>query len=289
MRYKIQTVVLLSSVLVLAYVLVFSLTASAIDYFDLYVDGGMALCCLYLMYKIESLKDTNEVYWLLLLASSLLYLGNALDFIDELTITLMVLDYLEDIFKAVGFMLLLLASFRWINIHNKQCQLLTNLAQTDHLTGLFNRRAFVDKVEALIRSKSQDNTEVSVIIFDIDHFKKINDTYGHQMGDQVLTDIAKAIKPILRKDDCFARQGGEEFIVLLKDTGAAEAAIVAEKIRCCVEQTRIKYNQDEVMCTVSLGLGTVPAKELALEQLIARADKALYEAKAKGRNCLQVA
>lgn len=284
-----QTVVLLSPVLLLAYVLVFSLFSNAIDYFDLYIDGSMALCCLYLMFKIESLKDTNEVYWLLLVASSLLYMGNSLDFIDELTITLEVLDYLEDLLKAAGFMLLLLASFRWINFHNKQRQLLKNLAETDHLTGLFNRRAFVDKVELLIRSTSQDNNEVSVIIFDIDHFKKINDTYGHQMGDQVLADIAKVIRPILRKEDCFARQGGEEFIVLLKDTGSKEAAIVAEKIRCCIEQTRIRYNQDEVMCTVSLGLATVPTKELVLEQLIARADKALYEAKAQGRNCLQVA
>lgn len=289
MKYKIQTVVSISFVLLFAYVLVFFPSSSAINYFDLPVEGGMTLCCLYLMFKIESLKDASEVYWILLVASCLLFMGNFLDFIDELTITLNILDFLEDIFKPVGFVLLLLASFRWVKFHNEQSQLLTHLAETDHLTGIFNRRAFADKVEVLMRSTCQDNTEVSIIIFDIDHFKIINDTYGHQMGDQMLIEISKAIRPVIRKGDCFARQGGEEFIVLLKDTSSYEAAFVAEKIRCCVENIRINHNQDELICTVSLGLATVPTKELVLEQLIARADKALYAAKAKGRNCLQVA
>ena len=159
---------------------------------------------------------------------------------------------------------------------------LEELATTDALTGLKNRRKFDAEMDAEWRRAARNNTPVAVLMIDADHFKAYNDTYGHQAGDQILVGIAICISDAVRRaGDCPARFGGEEFAVLLPGLSALEAFTVAEIIRLKVEQ----WSAEPGVTTVSVGVASItPAAQLNWSDLIEAADKALYAAKANGRN-----
>jgi diguanylate cyclase (GGDEF)-like protein len=165
---------------------------------------------------------------------------------------------------------------------------LAQLARMDGLTGLPNRRTFDDSLDREWRRLARTNSPVSLILFDVDHFKLYNDTYGHGGGDQCLRQIAEAaVSALQRPADMIARYGGEEFVAILPDTVAAGAAAVAEANRANVAALGIEHERSLTAAhvTVSLGYATVvPKLDQPTTLLIADADKALYSAKAGGRN-----
>lgn len=288
LRFKIQlTIVFLFSLLFIFSATIFP--ASTINYADVFAEATISLGCLVLMFSTQNLSEQRGLYWCLFPASSMLFMGHSLDTIDEFTESLPLLDALEDIFKPSGFLLLLLGSYRWVLFHKKQSALMCQLANIDPLTGLLNRRALMNKATLMIQNARQANTQVGIIIFDIDHFKQVNDTYGHLFGDQVLLNVATTVKTILKDKDAFARLGGEEFVVLLSDASLEQATCVAEEIRAKIESLKFICKQQAVSCTVSLGVVSDFVNEANFEQLIERADKSLYEAKAQGRNCWRIA
>jgi diguanylate cyclase (GGDEF)-like protein len=134
-----------------------------------------------------------------------------------------------------------------------------------------------------IQDARRDNTALSAMLLDLDHFKRLNDTHGHLAGDEVLTGFAEDVRRCLREDDIICRWGGEEFIILLKDTNTTGARRVAEKIRLLAEQHTYVFTGTALQVTVSLGLTVLNAED-TLQSLIARADRALYSAKQTGRN-----
>lgn len=149
-----------------------------------------------------------------------------------------------------------------------------NLAFIDDLTQIYNRYAFFKKAE------KQKNRKFSLIMFDLDHFKKINDTYGHIIGDFVLFEVCRVIEKRLRDYDVFARIGGEEFIILLPNTALEFATVIANRIKIDVE----KHDFKEVP-RVTISLGVVESNsESTLDDLLQNVDKALYKAKDNGRN-----
>lgn len=159
---------------------------------------------------------------------------------------------------------------------------LRQAANTDPLTGLHNRRAMDQHLGALW--DGQDGTPLSVLMLDIDHFKRINDTYGHACGDLVIRGVAEALHHCLRAEDRAFRYGGEEFLVLLPNTPLEGAMSVAESIRCRIEQLHMAHHDGGLMhCTVSLGVASRHAQE-DCHSLFQRADRALYQAKQHGRN-----
>lgn len=165
--------------------------------------------------------------------------------------------------------------------------LLQKQAVTDELTGLPNRREFLDVVEKVL---AQDEA-LSVFILDIDHFKKINDSYGHDVGDEVLRILAKVGMASSRKADVFARWGGEEFVAALPGTDADGARVVAEKLRLKFEQQDFAHewrNGNAVPFTVTIGVTTRAPGERDLNAMLKRADEALYRAKESGRNRVEV-
>ncbi|WP_368030452.1 GGDEF domain-containing protein [Arcobacter sp. s6] len=166
---------------------------------------------------------------------------------------------------------------------NKE-EILDKLANIDYLTGILNRRAFYNKAEALMKLSQRYGDELGLVLFDIDFFKKINDTYGHNMGDIVLKEISKKILLSIRDSDCFARYGGEEFIVLLPNITKDKLQVFAEKIRGLVENMYIENSDGkEIKVTISLGI-SFSIKNDTIEDFIKRADLALYDAKKSGRN-----
>ena len=158
------------------------------------------------------------------------------------------------------------------------------LAHLDPLTGLPNRRAFRDSALLKLAESQTGHRPCAIVTIDIDHFKRVNDVYGHGAGDTVLRRVADIIKAPLRPNtDIGARMGGEEFVVLLPDTDTESAIAFAEKLRRRVEQTVVVIGENEVRPTISLGVA-MNRKSTDLDDLIDRADRALYTAKRTGRN-----
>jgi diguanylate cyclase (GGDEF)-like protein len=151
-------------------------------------------------------------------------------------------------------------------------------ADHDHLTGARSRRAFFELAAREQARALRRGGPLSLLLFDVDHFKRINDTHGHATGDRVLVDIVRRTGAVVRSIDIVARLGGEEFAVLLPDTGADTALVVAERLRKGLDRAL-----DEAGYTVSIGSATLLAGE-TIEAMLSRADTALYAAKAGGRN-----
>jgi len=160
---------------------------------------------------------------------------------------------------------------------------LTQLAITDSLTRIMNRRGItVSLLDAMAQAERYD-TPLSVAMGDIDHFKRVNDTHGHEAGDKVLTQIASVLSDALRMPDKVGRYGGEEFLVVFPHTTMTQAKKIAERMRGEVQKTSIDLGTVKVKSTISLGV-TQFRKGEDLEQLLSRADAALYKAKTDGRN-----
>jgi len=160
------------------------------------------------------------------------------------------------------------------------------LASTDSMTNLYNRRYFSKTSKHILDLAKRNSTDLSIIMFDLDNFKKINDIYGHTIGDSVIVAFANILKTHQRTSDIICRFGGEEFIVLLPETNLKGASVVAEKIRVELESTKILIESDRyIQLTVSAGVTDIRvSEEVDIEASITRSDKALYMAKNSGRN-----
>ena len=157
-------------------------------------------------------------------------------------------------------------------------------ANTDALTGLPNRRNIMSKIEqALEKYKSNKSNKFSVIISDIDNFKKFNDTYGHNAGDDVLKSVAESARKVIRDEDIYARYGGEEFLTLVNNSDKNSAFLVAERIRKAIEETKIHLEGENRKITVTLGIADVGETD-HISSLLELADKRLYEGKNNGKN-----
>jgi diguanylate cyclase (GGDEF)-like protein len=159
-------------------------------------------------------------------------------------------------------------------------------ASTDDLTGLYNHRFLIDYLGQQVALAERLNTPLAILIIDLDHFKAVNDTYGHPVGDAVLSSFAQTLVGSIRRADLAARYGGEEFIVVMSNTAAVDARLVAEKIRAAAEimQVPIDGGRNHVSVSVSVGGAAYPEDTTTAAELLATADAALYDAKHAGRN-----
>jgi len=168
-------------------------------------------------------------------------------------------------------------------VHEKR-KALEKEVLVDHLTGVANRRALRERMKNELHRFQRYGHFFSMILFDIDHFKVVNDKYGHWAGDKCLKEIIKRIKPILRETDFIARWGGDEFVVIFPGTDYESAGAVAERIRKLIQNTRFVYHKQEICLTVSVGVTQIQGCDASQEHVFNRVDKAMYKAKKKGRN-----
>ena len=162
---------------------------------------------------------------------------------------------------------------------------LSELSITDGLTGLFNHRHFMRVLEAEYKRAIRYKRSLALLLLDIDHFKNVNDTYGHPCGDLVLKDLAALLKGCLRSADVAARYGGDEIAVILPETNRAKASEVAEKLRRQLEKSSFEWDGNSFSITCSIGVASVPETNIdCWNELLSSADKSLYRAKGKGRN-----
>lgn len=203
--------------------------------------------------------------YILCVSIPMLVLGTALDQLDEQN------AHLEQIVSA-----------RTTALVEANAELQA-LAHHDPLTGAANRRYFIEETEKNILRAQRYEEPLCICILDIDHFKAINDQYGHGMGDQVLKQLATLCQSLLRESDLFARWGGEEFVILLPGVDIHEALQVADKLRMAVASSPIRFGQLQIAVSFSAGVAQCRANE-DLDSMLSRADQGLYRAKASGRN-----
>ncbi|MBU0465070.1 MAG: GGDEF domain-containing protein, partial [Proteobacteria bacterium] len=164
---------------------------------------------------------------------------------------------------------------------------LEKIALTDKLTGIYNRQAFDLVIHPILKDIHRKKFALSLILFDIDHFKKVNDEFGHMAGDEALKHIVQLCLDTIRESDVLCRWGGEEFLILLKECSLEDAYEISEKIRETIQNTPLVYKGKEIFSTISLGVCRyhLPEKE---DSFIARADNLLYKAKQNGRNRTEI-
>ena len=165
---------------------------------------------------------------------------------------------------------------------------LTQASYTDLLTGLPNRRAMLDRIKAELDRSARGLSQPALLMVDVDHFKQVNDGFGHEVGDRVLQALAVALRSAIRGYDLCARWGGEEFLVLLPETSPKDALLIGEKIRLAAARAGGEGQEPLPAITLSVGVAAHRAQE-TLTSLVQRADDAMYEAKRLGRNQVQAA
>lgn len=189
------------------------------------------------------------------------------------------------LFVLLGYILVFVGISSASQIVSMQCNLerLELISKTDPLTGLYNRRCIMEKLENEFINYKKNKKKFSLIIADIDYFKKINDSFGHDCGDQVLKIVAENLQNVIQKQGFVSRWGGEEFLMLLPETQIQNAFILADKIRKIIKKEIIEYNGIKVSITLTLGV-TVNKDYEMIDDTIKRADDALYKGKGQGRN-----
>jgi diguanylate cyclase (GGDEF)-like protein len=190
----------------------------------------------------------------------------------------------EDKSLFVTFAATATAAYRNALLHRE----VQKLARTDALTSVYNRTGFFEMGRREVERARRFKHPLSVIMLDVDLFKDINDTFGHENGDQVLRVIAERISASIREIDIFGRYGGDEFIILLPESDLQNASTVAERLRNCIESTPIQVGKDQIPVTISLGVAMATEKTSSLAELIDQADAAMYQAKQSGRNRVAV-
>lgn len=171
-----------------------------------------------------------------------------------------------------------------LQISNEKLQ---HLATRDSLTDILNRGSFFETAQHMLELAKRQNTSAAFVLMDLDHFKIINDTHGHFVGDQVLIHFAQTIQTLLRKSDLVGRVGGEEFALFLPDTSIDAAFHLADKIRKIISESTLKIDDKTLNYTVSLGIEEFMETDQSIDDLFKRADLKLYGAKDKGRNCVE--
>ena len=180
--------------------------------------------------------------------------------------------------------------FSWAdNVETRYAEAMYDAALRDSLTGVYNRRYFDERLETEFRHIGRHRRDLALLLLDLDHFKRINDQYGHLAGDVVLKDFCRMMATTIRSEDVLARYGGEEFAVLCRETNLARASILAERARHRCADAEFRVDDKRIDVTVSIGLAACPNKAIdSAERLVSAADEALYRAKEQGRNCVVV-
>ncbi|WP_319372200.1 GGDEF domain-containing protein [uncultured Ilyobacter sp.] len=254
-----------------------------VDMVDFFLEATMASIILVLFILIQKYKESSKIYNLFNIGFALSFLGHVSDVMDEICEYPKILKNIcEDFAKIISFTLLLTGIYLIIKKNELITEKLKQLAHTDSLTGVYNRYEMINRFDLLKKISDRNDTPLSIIYFDIDYFKKINDTYGHLIGDSVLKELAPLISSNLREQDIFGRHGGDEFMIILPETDIKGAVTLAEKLRDKVE--RFTFEKIPKL-TISCGVAQHKRYE-TIDKTIKRSDDALYISKHKGRNCI---
>lgn len=263
---------------------IFLRKVSQVDYFSMASEGVGIIIIGYFIYEIERFRD-QEMFIYLISGALFLYISLLTDIFDETYHhPVWLTTIFENIFQMIGYIIFSMGIIKWLNLNQQQKDELQDLARTDNLLGLFNRDYFLAFATNEIKKKKRSDKEIFIFLIDIDHFKKINDTFGHFAGDEVLRAFAKNLKSNLRDFDIIARWGGEEFIGMLLTEDANYFQYIIERLRKSTQELCVIYDGEIINFSISIGCSFVKKEDKSIHETIKRADLALYKAKQSGRN-----
>ncbi len=285
LRYLYPVLVVIASLIIVSYHYVSSEPVNVIDYFSLIAYGTITLIMGLSLFIVQRVIDIREVYFYLLGGFTFIYISLLLDTLDEVYIFLPGgAHILEDLLRLVGFGFIIIAIIKWIK-HNDHLKLrLLELANTDALTGALNRRSFDIEANREFANAKRYDKPLSLIMLDIDNFKKINDEHGHFFGDLILKSFSREISDQIRTGDFLSRWGGDEFAILFPETDVDQALIIAKKIQSAVMGIDLVKDRKKISFTLSQGISTFQDNDYDVMQIEERADRALYKAKKNGRD-----
>ncbi len=268
------------------YQLLFYPRIAEVDWYSVFSEGFVTLIIMLALSLSDRLYEQPFLYRPLIIGFTALLISSMTDLLDEfLQQPVWITTLFEDLTQLIGYPTVVFGLYRW---HRHYTQLHDDLQQqviTDYLTGILNRRGFMDRFESEIHLSQRYGSALSLIWFDLDKFKEVNDQFGHHVGDEVLRRISQEAQAAIRQVDIFARMGGEEFCVLMPQTRQDGAVEVAEKLRQVIEQCKCP---GDVTVTASFGVAEHIVGE-GPDHFLKRADNALYHSKESGRNLLTVA
>ncbi|MBN2794214.1 MAG: diguanylate cyclase [Clostridia bacterium] len=246
------------------------------------------LVVIFLLMDFTLIFERYSIYILTLMSLLLFFFCDTV-FFDSLSISYAKyagFHYAMVIIISFGGMLVLLYYLSSEMFSTKD--MLYNMATVDMLTELYNRRTFIKRGEEFFKIASRGGNGFSVIIFDVDSFKSVNDEYGHIVGDKVLKELSALARSLVRETDVIGRYGGEEFAILLPNTNAEQAAIVAEKLRFEIEKYEVHVQPYKINRTISLGIMAFDLKISSFSDMMDKADKAMYKSKSSGKNMITI-
>jgi len=261
-----------------------------IDYFEILANSILLCTTFYLIY-ITQKNSTNKsgFYYYTSIGFAFLFFGLFILTLNN------IFEYEASIVKistrllfVFGYSLLAIGVTKWVKYNELRHDELSLQANTDELTGILNRRSFTAFLNFELKKSKKNSDPFSLIIIDIDFFKRVNDNHGHLVGDEVLKNLAFLMNKSFRSGDKICRWGGEEFAILLPSTSLKNANKVAEKIRNIVENQTFTYEKTIINYTISLGVSESLTTDNDIDAIISRADEALYKAKNNNRNCVQL-
>lgn len=256
-----------------------------IDLIDTTIEFSLVIFSYILLVGLQWFKGPRKVHSYLTIGVTLFVFYHVSDMMDEIVKYPLHLQYVaDDVSHLFALMFILVGIFHWMRHNNAMLRELQKLATIDGLTGVYNRQQIDVILEDMCESAARYEKSLSVVILDIDHFKDINDQYGHAMGDEVLKKLSSMLCREVRSTDRFGRYGGEEFLLLLPETTLDGAKVAAEKLRFALNNFDFE-NTPRV--TASFGVASYQKGE-DLADLVHRADLALYKSKESGRNRVTV-
>jgi diguanylate cyclase (GGDEF)-like protein len=249
----------------------------SINYYNLILEFIISCIALYLLYSIQPFKNI-PFYNTLAVGYYLLFVSYFVDSIDQIFIHSIVYTVvMEKITLITSFVFIFIGTKKWMKIYQK-------IALTDDLTQLPNRKLVKQILSTLIKKCKKNPSVFSLVIIDIDFFKKINDQHGHYYGDKILSQFANLINSSLNKNEILGRWGGEEFVLIKKNTDKKTALVELESLRKTIEKHPFKLDEESVKLTASFGVSDYKCTQQDFKGLFMEADKAMYNAKNSGRN-----
>jgi diguanylate cyclase (GGDEF)-like protein len=268
------------------YQLLFYPRIAQVDWYSVFSEGFVALIIMLALILSDKLYQQRFLYRPLIFGFSALLVSGITDLLDEFLLQpIWITTLFEDLPQVLGYPAVVFGLYRWNRYHLQLHEELQQQVITDYLTGILNRRGFMEKFETEIQRSQRYGSALSLIWFDLDKFKEVNDQFGHHVGDEVLRLISKEAAGVIRKVDIFSRMGGEEFCVLMPQTELDGALEVAEKLRRAFEECKCPGG---ITITASFGVAVHLPGE-GPDHFLKRADNALYRSKEEGRNLLTVA
>ena len=252
-----------------------------IEWYSVISEASVAVIALVAILLLSGGGNQPRTYLWMLFGFSALLFSSVTDVLDEFVaqphfVTL----FFEDLLQLLGYGMVVVGIWHWLVVNRQLHDELNERVVTDYLTGAMNRRGFMEQFEQELNRAARYNSSLSLIWFDLDNFKAINDRYGHHRGDEVLRSTARQVFGLIRQVDIFSRMGGEEFCILMPETSIDGAMEAAEKLR---QAFAVCDCGDELRVTASFGVDEYRQGD-SVESLLKRVDDALYQAKLAGRN-----